>query len=284
VGRERIVTPWPDRDEESEMKLAFMSSVCPKLSLAELISTGAEYGYVGIEFRPEWGHAHGIELEASAAQRKEAAKTLTDSELIGCCLSPGVHFGHGQSYSHAEAVETVTRYVGLAAETGIGRIRLFGCPLPNTGARARTASYQAQADALAVAAERAGEAGVVLAVETHSNFRALDADEVMYRAGYPAALRINWHLGHCIRHGEDVDEAYRHIKGRIAHVHWGLPSADSEKDNPTRRVHLERQIELLLADGFDGYFAVEVINPDDPLEVLRRHADAWAEFRKKFGF
>ncbi len=266
------------------MRLAFMSSVCPKLSLAELIATGAEYGYAGIEFRPEWGHGHGIELDAPPATLREAAKRLADSDLEGCCLSPGVRFGHGQAYSHAEAVETVTRYVHLAAEMGIGRIRLFGDPLPNTGARARTASYQAQADALAVAAERAGEAGVVLAVETHSNFRALDADEVMYRAGYPAALRINWHLGHCIRHGEDVDEAYRHVKGRVVHVHWGLPSAKPEKKNPTGTVHLERQIELLAADGFDGYFAVEVIDPDQPLDVLRRHADAWAEFRRKFGF
>ena len=41
------------------MKLAFMSSVCPKLSLGELLSAGERHGYEGIEFRPQWHQAHG---------------------------------------------------------------------------------------------------------------------------------------------------------------------------------------------------------------------------------
>ena len=55
------------------MRLAFMSSVCPKMSLAELLEAGRKYGYEGIEFRPEWGHGHGVELTASTEQRKEIA-------------------------------------------------------------------------------------------------------------------------------------------------------------------------------------------------------------------
>ena len=35
------------------MKLAFMSSVCPKMSLRELLAAGQECGYEGIEFRPD---------------------------------------------------------------------------------------------------------------------------------------------------------------------------------------------------------------------------------------
>ena len=60
------------------MKLGFMSSVCPRMTLKELVETGKKYGYAGIEFRPEWDHAHGIELDASAAQRREAARMLAD--------------------------------------------------------------------------------------------------------------------------------------------------------------------------------------------------------------
>ncbi len=70
------------------MKIAFMSSVCPAMTLAELIAAGQKHGYEGIEFRPEWDQKHGVELELSAADRKEVAKMLADGGLEGCCLSP----------------------------------------------------------------------------------------------------------------------------------------------------------------------------------------------------
>ncbi len=257
------------------MRLAFMSSVCPGMTLAELLAAGQAHGYEGIEFRPEWDHGHGIELAAAADQRKEAAKMLSDSGLEACCLSPGVRFCREEPGDRDAQLETLRRYVDLAAETGIGRIRVFGDPLPNAGARRRADNYQAQAEYLATAAELAGAAGVTLVLETHGNFRAFDAGEVLFRAGYPAALRVNWHLSHCIRHGEDADEAYRHVKGRVGHCHFELA------DDKAEWAHVQRQIELLAADGFDGFFSVEVINPDDGEQVLARHAAGWKELKAR---
>lgn len=251
------------------MKLAFMSSVCPQMTLPDLIAAGQEHGYEGIEFRPEWVHGHGIELEATPAQRREAAKVLAESPLRPCCLSPGVRFCRDEPGDRDVQLVRLGQYVDLAAEVGIPLLRVFGDPVPNVGSGRRTANCQAQAEYLARAAERAQSAGVRLALETHGNFRAADAGEVLYRAGYPPGLWINWHLGHCIRHGEDVDEAYRHVKGRVAHVHFSL---QEEKIEPA---HSERQVELLAAEGYTGFFSVEVINPPDTRDVLARHAAAW---------
>jgi len=260
------------------MKLAFMSSVCPRMTLGELIATGRKHGYEGIEFRPEWRQAHGIELELSAADRKEAARLLSESGLEGCCLSPGVWFCREEAGVRDQELEKLFRFIDLAADTRIGRIRVFGDPLPNTGSARRSANYEAQADYLGRASRRAGEAGIRLVLETHCNFRAFDAGEVMYRAGYPAALWINWHLSHCLAHGEDVDEAYRHVKGRVAHVHFSLLEEEDEQR------HVRRQVELLRDDGFEGFFSLEVINPDDSEAVLARHADAWKTLREELGF
>ena len=250
------------------MKLAFMSSVCPKMTLAELISTGKKHGYEGIEFRPEWEQKHGIELELSAAGRKEAARILADNGLEGCCLSPGVSFAREEAGARDEELENLYRFIDLAAETQIGRIRVFGDPLPNTGSGRRSANYEAQADYLGRASQRAGEAEIRIVLETHTNLRAFDAGEILYRAGYPSALWINWHLAHCLNHGEGVDEAYRHVKGRVAHVHFNVEVEDEQ-------CHVQRQIELLRDDGFDGFVSLEVINPDDSEDVLARHSDAW---------
>ena len=257
------------------MKLAFMSSVFPKMTLTELLAVGQQYGYEGIEFRPEWDHGHGIELASSAAQRKEIAKVLADDPLEACALSPGVKFAAPEAEQRDAQLDALRKYVQLAADVGIGRIRIFGDPLPNDGRRA--ACYTYQAEYLARAAAEAGQAGVTIVIETHMNFRALDAGEMLYRTGYPPALRINWHLGHCLGHGEDVDEAYRHVKGRVAHVHFSFPK------EPSGLVHIHRQAELLLGEGYDGFFSVELISPDDPNAVMASHAEGWKHLRGKLG-
>lgn len=259
------------------MKLAFMSSVCPKMTLRELLAAGEAHRYAGIEFRPEWKQGHGIELEASAEQRTEAAKVLADSPLEPCCLSPGTRFCQEEPGVRDAELEKLHQYIDLAAEVGIARIRVFGDPLPNSGRGRRAANYQAQAEYLARGAHRASQAGIRLVLETHCNFRGFDAGEVMYRAGYPAGLWINWHLDHCLGHGEDVDEAYRHIKGRVAHCHFGLA------DQKAEWAPLERQIELLRDEGFGEFFSVEVIDPDDPEAVLTHHAAGWRELKEKCG-
>jgi sugar phosphate isomerase/epimerase len=250
------------------MKVAFMSSVCPAMTLAELIAAGQKYGYEGIEFRPEWGQKHGIELEMSPAERKEAAQMLADGGLEGCCLSPGVWFAKEEEGTRDEELEKLLKFIDLAADTRIGRVRVFGDPLPNVGSRRRSDNYSAQADYLRRACEHASTLGVRIVLETHTNLRGFDAGEIMYRAGYPSALWINWHLEHCLQHGEGVDEAYRHVKGRVEHVHYNVEVEDHLD-------HLKRQVELLRDDGFDGFFSVEVINPEDPEAVLTRHIDAW---------
>lgn len=259
------------------MKLAFMSSVFPKLDLAGLIGKAKQYGCEGIEFRPEWDHAHGIELDAGAKARKEAAKAMVDAGVEACCLSPGVRFCREEPGDRDKQLELMYKYIDLAKDTGIPRIRFFGDPIPNSGRGARAANYRAQAEYIARAAERAAEAGVLLCLETHSNFRAFDAGEVMFQAGYPSALRVNWHLGHCLRHGEDVDEAYRHVKGRVEHVHFSL--GEEKVDQP----QIERQAELLAAEGFTGFFSVEVINPDDGDAALKQHAEGWKAIKGAIG-
>lgn len=257
------------------MKLAFMSSVYPKMALTDLLAVGEQYGYEGIEFRPEWEHGHGIELAASAAQRNEIAKVLAGSPLEGCALSPGVKFCSPDPEQRDAQFESLCKYVRLAADVGIGRMRIFGDPLPNDGRRA--ACYRHQAEYLARAAAEADQAGVTLVLETHANFRAFDAGEMLYRTGYPPALRINWHLDHCLGHGEDVDEAYRHVKGRVSHVHFSFPKEDHGTG------HIKRQAELLLGEGYDGFFSVELINPDDPQAVMASHAEGWKKLRRTLG-
>ena len=253
------------------MKLSYMTFLYPQLGVDALIAKAHQFGYDGIEWRAEAGHKHGVELDAPAATVKAIRKQVADAGLLTSCLATSIKFCSPDKAERDANLERFYRFVDLAAEIGAPCIRFFGDPIPNTGRGARAESYALQSPYMAIAAERAASAGVRLCLETHSVFRAFDAGEVLFRAGYPSALWINWHLEHCINNGEDVDEAYRHVKGRVTHAHF------------TMTPFVEREMELLHAEGFQGFFSVEMFFTDEAEadKAMAEQATAWKAAYKR---
>ena len=66
--------------------------------------------------------------------------------------------------------------------------------------------------------------------------------------------------------GKTTDTAYRCVKGRVIHAHFSIP------DDTEAMKSLERQFELLLYDGFDGAFSLEIIKKGDNTDQLIKHA------------
>lgn len=254
------------------MKLGFMSSMAQDKTIPQLIDMAKKYGYQSLEFRPEWDHAHGVELSMTKPQRKEVRNRFADSGIGISAISPGVRFLRDD---RDEQLEKMFRYIDLATDLNAPCIRFFADPLPDDPVQRRE-SYKIQAEYQARAAEKAWEAGVLLALETHSNSVGRDNGEMMFLAGYPPAFRVNWHLSHCLRSGEDVDTAYRHTKGRVVHVHFSI------SDDPVVMKAIERQLELLFYDGFAGTFSVEIIKEGDNTDRLIEHARWWKQMKTKF--
>jgi sugar phosphate isomerase/epimerase len=254
------------------MKLGFMSSMAQDKTIPQLIDMARTYGYQSIEFRPEWKHAHGVELTMTSAMRMEARKRFADTGIDISAISPGIKF---LKDDRDEQLEKMFRYIDLAADLGAPYIRFFADKLPDDPIE-RKESHKIQAEYQARAAEKAWEAGVTLALETHGNSIGIDTAEMMFLAGYPPAFRVNWHLSHCLRNGEDTDTAYRHIKGRVVHVHFSIP------EDPLGMIAIERQFELLLYDGFSGTFSVEIIKEGDNTDRLIQHAGMWKQIKAKY--
>jgi len=262
----------PLTNKTCKMKLGFMTSMAQDKTVPELIDLAKTHGYKAIEFRPEWNQAHGVELSMTKAQRKETRNRFADQGIVISAVSPGVKF---LKDDRDQQLETMFRYIELAADLGAPCIRFFADRLPDDPAQ-RRASHKVQAEYQARAAQRAWEAGVLLALETHSNSIGIDTGEMMFLAGFPPAFRVNWHLAHSLKNGEDTDTAYRHVKGRVVHVHFSFP------EEPETQKALERQFELLLYDGFVGAFSVEIIRKGDNTDLLIDHARKWKEMKAKF--
>ena len=257
------------------MKLGFMSSVCPKQTLAELIETAKQYGYEGIEFRTEWGHAHGIELGASSTLLAAARERLDDEGIAATCIATSVRLNSPDPAEHLPQREALRRAIELAQRVGAPYIRTFSDGLPEEDPARRERVLQLASASYASVDDWAREHGVVVLVETHTNMKGEWARQILDQAG-ATNLQVLWHIGHHLQRGQSVDEAYRHIRGHVRHVHFSATTDDAyvtDDDNA-------RSFQLLADDGFSGFFSVEIIDPEDSHSVLVHHLAKFTLFKE----
>lgn len=255
------------------MKPGFMSSVYPQQTLQELIETARRTGYQGLEFRVEWDHKHGIELDATPEQLKAARQALSAGGIAASCIATGVRFNFADRAEHLPQRETLRQYIALAAEVGAPYLRTFSDSVPEEDEAARNAVLSLAAESYASVDDWAQQHGVEVLIETHTNMRAHWARQIMDEA-QAKSCQVLWHIGHHLRRGQSVDEAYPHICGHVRHLHFSAP-VDNETVTDADN---QRTFELLSADGYTGFFSVEVINPDDPEAVLAHHMSKFNQF------
>ena len=249
------------------MRFGFMSSVCPPLTLAELIDKAKHYNYEHLELRVEWDHGHGVELDSTPQQLQEARHRFADSGIELSCIATGVRFIDPEAQKRAEQVELLKRYIDLSETMGAKNIRIFGDRVPETPVEV-SQTLDWEAEGIRACDGLAGDAGVALCLETHGNLIASYVTETLHRAEAQNTF-ANWHAAHHVRHGEPVNVAYVHLRGKVRHAHVNFgdsgPLPDTEKDSLT----------LLSQDGYDGFVSIEVINPPDSDAVLQRHIELY---------
>ena len=260
------------------MRPGFMSSVCPQQTLEELVETAVQYGYQGIEFRVEWDHKHGIELDATTEQLKAARQMLADSGIAASGIATSVKFNSADRAAHLPQRETLRKYIALAAEVGAPYLRTFSDSVPEEDEAARNAVLSLAAESYASVDEWAQQHGVKVLVETHTNMRGHWARQILDEA-HAESLQVLWHIGHHLRRGQSVDDAYASIRGHVRHLHFVARPEDevvTDADN-------QRTFELLAPDGYTGFFSVELINPEDSKAVLAHHIAKYDEFMRAVG-
>lgn len=254
------------------MKYAFMTFSCPHKSWAEVLDTASRAGYAGVEPRVGSGHAHGVEIEASAAQRREASDRARQAGIEICCLATGCKYADP---AHAPAeIEQTRRYLDLAADLGCRRLRVFG------GAYPESVSPQQATDglvrALAAVAPDAAARNVTICVETHDSWTdpRVVAD-VMRRVNHPA-IAVNWDVLHPLRQsGVSLQDAHATLRPWIRHVHVHdgsldlqtlrlLPIGQGQVDHAT-------VLRLLRDSGYDGYLSGEWIESIMTPEFFSTH-------------
>ncbi|MDH7571014.1 MAG: sugar phosphate isomerase/epimerase family protein, partial [Armatimonadota bacterium] len=232
------------------------------------------------EPRIEAKHRHGIELDATPAQRAEARRIAAESGISLCCVATSRVYANPET--NKENIELTRRCIDLAADVGSPRIRVFGGQFPAQLDRASAISLVA--DSLAQVAEYAADRGVTLCVETHDAWcDPLHLAEVMKRVNHPN-VAINWDIMHPIFRGnKSMEEAFEIVKPwvRHCHIHDGV-MRDGKLELVwigTGAIDHKKAMECLKGLNYQPYLSGEWINRQPPytehlpkeLETLKRY-------------
>lgn len=248
------------------MKYSFMSFSCPQLTLGELLATAERFGYDGVEPRIDSQHQHGVEIAASAVQRKEIKKQVASGSVAFAGIATSCVFANPEITK--QNVDYTLKCIDLAADVGAGRIRVFGGSLAKD--QNREDAIRIVADALRAVADHARGCGVTVCMETHDSWcLPEDVAAVMQRVNHPA-IAVNWDIMHPVRVCKvTMDQAFKTLKPWIRHLHIHDGTLGSTQLVPIGNgcIDHKRAIELLLTIPYEGYLSGEWINWSDPYEV-----------------
>lgn len=250
------------------MKYAFMSFSCTQLSLADYLALAKRLGYEGIEPRPGWDHAHGIELSTGTAERVRLRSLVEDSGIAIACLAPGLRFAN--SATIVKQLEEASAYIDLAADIGAPLLRFFGGEL-GAGINRDTA-IGLVADALKSLVPKARARGVKLCMETHDAWTNPDhVAAVLERVDDPC-VRAVWDVMHPLRaSGWSIRDAWTRLRPWIEHVHIHDGTFEKSKLEfapiGQGQYDIPAVFDCLSEMNYNGYLSGEWINCDNLIDL-----------------
>ena len=251
--------------------ITFSTLACPEWDIRTVISRAQEFGYGGIEWRggPQGHLRPGMPL----SEIRDLKKRMLDSGLVSLAVTAYTTFVSPDERIRTSSLNELKRYLDLAAEAGAGFVRTFLGELPN-GAD-RSDAYPYILDCLKEGAAYASACGVAIVIEPHDDFvLARSIDPILKQIDQPS-LSVIWDFGNAYAAGEEPEEGFGLLKGRIAYVQVkdGRGRGQSWRLCPVGQgeVPLAKIFGLLLDAGYQGAFSIEwerAWHPElDPPEV-----------------
>lgn len=259
----------------SEMKLAFMSWVCPGWDVGRIVDGAKRHGYQGVELRVGSGHAHGIDKETPQDEVRRAGLAFRESGIEVCAIATSCRFSMQDAKERAQNVDDLKAYIGLAQALGCGRVRVFGGKMPDGIEPAGVVDQVA--DAISDALDVAAQARVQILVETHDSFSHTPYVRELMSQLYSDFAGVVWDVAHPLRHFERIDDSFDDVADYIRHVHVHDITYNEDRTKikvvgfGQGMVPFDRMVSLLSDDGYEGYLSVEVME-GDPDEVLADYA------------
>jgi|GEM_PF-123097 len=242
-----------------QMKLAFMTFVCPEWKTERIVEFAKEASYDGVEIRVDAGHKHGISSASSAQARRSARKLFGDEGVEIASIATSVQFASPTADNHKKNLASARANLDLAADLGAPVVRIFaGGGIPKLTPQAA----QQVAAAFDEVGEHAKASGVCPILECgHDIIKgSAEAADVIRRV-QTRNFGVLWN------HSKMDDPTFAALKDRIRHFHVHDEVLDP---NNTNLLDLARRMKGI---GFRGYVSLEIIRGKTlPEDLLRETA------------
>jgi fatty-acyl-CoA synthase len=236
---------------------AFSTLACPGWSVHQIVESAAALGYGALELRLLDG-----EVLDPVRDREAILQAASRARTVGieiCALDSSCQLNRQEPQDRATEVETIRRWIALAAEVRAPVVRVFGvADQPGMDAYEGTA---AAAETLAAACIDAEAAGITVALETHDSYStAARVAAVLAAVPSPAAGAL-WDIFHTYLAGESASEAALYLRSRIAHVHVkdGFAGADGPRLTllGDGEAPIAESLAALSVESYAGFISVE---------------------------
>ena len=242
-----------------QMKLSFMTFVCPDWETERIVKFAKEAHYDGVEIRVDAGHKHGISSTSSAETRQEAKRLFRDHGVEVASVATSVQFATPTAENHKKNLAAAKANLDLAASLGAPVVRIFAAG----GIRKLTPEAAKQvAAAFDEVGEYAKASGACPILECgHDIIKgAAEAAEVI-RAVRTQNFGVLWN------HSKMDDATFAALKGRLRHFHVHDEVLDPKN---TDLVEVAKRMKGI---GFRGYVSLEIIKGKSlPEDLLRETA------------
>ncbi|MFT4211944.1 MAG: sugar phosphate isomerase/epimerase family protein [Microbacterium sp.] len=231
------------------MRLSLLSYGLGKSwTLDEMIDIARRRGFAGLDFRCEYGNAHGVEIERSAQERRAIRDKIQDAYLEAACVRSGARFDSPDPAQRTKAEDNAIRHIELAHDIASPMVRVCGNDLHPGVDRDITLAGIAQS--LQRLADEAASVGIELLLEMHGEINNWHfALEILRLADRPN-LGLHYNSDHRDLVGGSIASTYQRIRPYLRHIDLHDLASDFPYDE---------LMALLRADSYSGYLCPETL-------------------------
>ena len=250
--------PEMARGADAPLPIGFSTLGCPTWDWLKILDFAEQNGFAAVELRGLQGTMDlPSRQEFAGAQIEQSKKDVARRGLRISCVSSSANM-HDMGGEHDKQLADARRFVDLAARLGAPYVRVFGNKL--VGPRDRAVEHIAAS--LAELEDYAAPKNVAVLLESHGDFtNSAILGDILEKAASPH-VGLLWDAHNTFVEGkEDPAITVSQLGKYIRHTHLKDSRAENGQDHYVLtgrgEVPVKRQVELLVAAGYTGYYSFE---------------------------
>lgn len=246
------------RGADARLPIGFSTLGCPSWNWLKILDFAEQNGFAAVELR---GLEGTMDLpsrpEFAEAQIGQSKKDVASRGLRISCVSSSANM-HDTGPEHEKQLADARRFIDLASRLGAPYVRVFGNKLVGP----REAAVEHIAASLNELGGYAAPKNVTLLLESHGDLtNSAILREILEKAASPH-VGLLWDAHNTFVEGKEEPAITVSQLGKyIRHTHLKDSRAENGQDHYVLtgrgNVPVKRQVELLVAAGYTGYYSFE---------------------------